>query len=120
MGQVTIEVNSKPYVVGCEDGQESRLRTLAALVDSQVRQVSGDVGPLGDTRLILMGALLVADELTETKAQLSVGVGELDRIRDELAGIEARAAEAIHIAAARIESLAGGTAADETNPDRNS
>ncbi len=110
MGQVTIEVNSKPYIVGCEDGQESRLRTLAALVDDQVRQVSGDVGPLGDTRLILMGALLVADELTEAKAQLALSASELERARDEVAGLEARAAKAIHSAATRIEAIAADTA----------
>ena len=29
MSQVTIEVNGRPYVVGCEDGQESHLIELA-------------------------------------------------------------------------------------------
>ena len=58
MSQVTIEVNGRPYVVGCEDGQERRLTELAAQLDAQVRQVAMDVGPLGETRLILMGALV--------------------------------------------------------------
>ena len=50
MSQVTIEVNGRPYVVGCEDGQERRLTELAAQLDAQVRQVAMDVGPLGETR----------------------------------------------------------------------
>ncbi len=105
MGQVTIEVNSKPYVVGCEDGQEGRLRNLAALVDDQVRQVSGDVGPIGDTRLILMGALLMADELTEAKLQLAASANELEKARYEVADAKVVAAKAVHAAASRIEAM---------------
>ena len=65
MAQVTIEVNGHPYVVGCEDGQEPHLRELAKLFDVQVRQVSSDVGQLGETRLFLMASLLMADDLYE-------------------------------------------------------
>ena len=50
MGQVTVEINGKPYTVGCEDGQEGHLRELAALFDRQVRIVAQEVGSLGDTR----------------------------------------------------------------------
>ena len=70
MAQVTIHINGKPYAIGCEDGQERHLAELAALFDHQVRQVSQDVGQLGETRLFLMGALLLADELAETRARL--------------------------------------------------
>ena len=54
MAQVTLSVNGRPYVVGCEDGQEAHLTELAKLFDTQVRQVSQDVGQLGETRLFLM------------------------------------------------------------------
>jgi cell division protein ZapA len=50
MAQVTIQVNGRPYMVGCEDGQEPHLTEhLARLFDRQVRQVSQDVGQLGET-----------------------------------------------------------------------
>ena len=39
MAQVSVEVNGRPYVIGCEDGQEKRLTELAATVDAQIRQV---------------------------------------------------------------------------------
>ena len=29
MGQVTVNVNGRPYVVGCEDGQEGHVERLA-------------------------------------------------------------------------------------------
>ena len=60
MAQVTVNINGKPYSVGCEDGQERHLIEIARLFDAQVRQVSQDVGQLGETRLFLMGALLLA------------------------------------------------------------
>ena len=37
MAQISIEVNGRPYAVGCEDGQEAHLMELARLFDHQVR-----------------------------------------------------------------------------------
>jgi len=108
MAQLTIEVNAKPYVVGCEDGQEAHLRSLAALVDAQVRQVSLDVGQLGETRLMLMGALLMADELTDAKARLAAAEGHLARLEADSGGVQDRAAEALDAAARKIEAMARG------------
>jgi cell division protein ZapA len=106
MAQVTIEVNGKPYTVGCEDGQEHHLTPLASLFDHQVRQISADVGQLGETRLFLMGALLVADELADAKARLAQAQAELSRAHADRARAEGRAVSAIDQAAERIEQLA--------------
>lgn len=110
MAQVTVEVNGRPYVVGCEDGQESHLIELARLFDRQVRQVSHDMGQLGETRLFLMGGLLIADELAEAKARMAAMQAELGRLQSDRARIEARAAAALDSAAKRIEGLAEGAA----------
>ncbi len=107
MAQVTIEVNGRPYQVGCEDGQEQHLKDLAAIFDRQVRQVSQDMGQLGDTRLLLMGALLLADELAETRARLSAQQSEIARLQSSQSRIENRAVLALENAARRIEKLAG-------------
>lgn len=106
MAQVTIQVNGRPYAVGCEDGQEPHLIELARLFDRQVRQVSADMGQLGETRLFLMGALLLADELMDAKARLPAIQAELARLQSDNARLEARAAAAVDKAAARIEKLA--------------
>jgi cell division protein ZapA len=106
MAQVTVTVNGRPYAVGCEDGQEAHLMELARLFDHQVRQVSQDMGQLGETRLFLMGALLLADELMDAKARLPSVQAELARLQSDNARIEARAASALEKAASRIEKLA--------------
>lgn len=106
MAQVTIEVNGKPYTVGCEDGQEPHLRALAAVFDRQVRVVAQEVGALGETRLMLMGALLLSDELEEARARLAHAQRDLARVQSEYARAEAKAVVALDAASRRIEALA--------------
>ena len=115
MATVTVEVNGRPYSVGCADGQEDRVRQLARQFDDHVRQISRDVGQVGDLRLFLMAALLVSDELADIR-------GQLQRLQVETAAaapapasddgeeIAAMAAEALNRAAERIEQLAAEVA----------
>ncbi|HVM99551.1 MAG TPA: cell division protein ZapA [Caulobacteraceae bacterium] len=105
MGQVSIEVNGRAYEVGCEDGQERRLAELAASVDAQVRQVAADVGPLGETRLILMGALVMADDMTELRGEITQLKIELAELKTERGRAEQSAVAALEAAATRIEKL---------------
>lgn len=106
MAQVTVEVNGRPYAVGCEDGQEAHLTELARMFDQQVRHVSADMGQLGDTRLFLMGALLLADELADARNRLGALQAEVGRLQTERARIETRAVSALELAAGKIERLA--------------
>ncbi len=106
MAQLTIDVNGRSYAVGCEDGQEAHLRSLAATVDRQVRQVSAEVGPLGETRLLLMAALMLADELSLAKGRTTVVEAEMGRLREAQMVTEGAAAAAIDAAAKAIEQLA--------------
>ena len=105
MAQIQVEVNGRPYAVGCEDGQEPHLMELARMFDHQVRQVSQDMGQLGDTRLFLMGALLLADELLDARSRLAALQGEVARLQSDRARLETRAVTALEHAASRIEKL---------------
>jgi cell division protein ZapA len=108
MAQLTIEVNGKPYVVGCEDGQEQHLRDLAALFDDQVRLIASDVGSLGETRLFLMGALMLADELADVKTRLAHLQSDHARLQADQGRSDVKAVAALEAAAKRIEALAAG------------
>lgn len=108
MAQVTVQINGKPYSVGCEDGQERHLQELARLFDSQVRQVSQDVGQLGETRLFLMGALLLADEMADLKQRTAQMQVELARLQNDHARVETKAVAALENAAQKIEKLVTG------------
>ena len=106
MAQVTIEVNGRPYPVGCEDGQEEHVRSLAAVFDEYVRQVASEVGQLAESRLFLMGALLLADDLTDLRQRAGRAQAELARVQAEQARTEQRAVEALDEAARQVEALA--------------
>ena len=107
MAQVTIKVNGHDYVVGCEDGQEWRLAELARSVDAQIRQVARDVGSLGETRLILMGALVMADDLAVLRAEVETLKSQVAEAMAERGRTELAAVAVLDAAASRIEQLVG-------------
>jgi len=106
MAQVTIIVNGHSYVIGCEDGQEKRVAERGREVDAQVRQLAKDVGQLGETRLMLKSALVMADDLAELREQTQNLTTELAEARAEKGRTELTAVAALEGAAARIERLA--------------
>ena len=105
MATVTVEINGRPYAVGCADGQEERVRILAKQFDVHVRQVAGDVGHVGDIRLFLMAALVLADELHEVR--MAAGTAPTAAAAPEPAPVaDTGVAEALNAVAARIEKIA--------------
>jgi cell division protein ZapA len=70
--KVDININGRLYAVACDEGQEGRVRELAGIVDSRVRQLTGPgpVGGVGETQILVLAGLMLADELSETKAAL--------------------------------------------------
>ena len=106
MAQVSVEVNGRPYVIGCEDGQEQRLTQLAAVVDAQIRQVGRDVGPLGETRLLLMGALVMADDIADLRGEIETLRAQVAEAKADIGRAELAAVAALDAAAARLERLA--------------
>lgn len=107
MAQLNVTVNGKPFLVGCEDGQEQHLMDLAATFDAQVRAVGHEVGQLGETRLFLMAALLLVDELSDARLRLSHLQAEVARLQGEQARVEMKAVAALENAAKRIEKMGG-------------
>jgi cell division protein ZapA len=88
MSQITVTINGRQFRMSCEDGQESHLLRLAQDLDQRIEQLRVKFGEIGDTRLTVMAALTVADELAETS-------GKLRKLEEEIASLqEARGASA--------------------------
>jgi cell division protein ZapA len=66
-----------------------------------------DVGPLGETRLILMGALVMADEIAELRREIEALKTQIGDMAAAQGRVERAAVAALDAAAARIEQLAG-------------
>ena len=67
MAQVDLLVNGQSYRIACEDGQEDRLIDLATMVDEKVAELVNQIGQVGSNRLLVMAALVIADELVDLK-----------------------------------------------------
>lgn len=111
MAKVQIEINGRRYAIGCDEGQEDHVMRLARYFDEHVKRLASSVGQIGDQRLFLMGALIVADEMNELKVRLDKAEAEIARLSD----IRAQAAQAaldpapvtaLDGAAGRLEALA--------------
>jgi cell division protein ZapA len=89
MGQVSVPVNGRSYAITCDDGQETRIRRLAQYVDAKVAQFVGSVGQVGEARLLLLAALVIADELSDANDALERERSHAENTsigRDEAAG----------------------------------
>jgi cell division protein ZapA len=123
MADVTVTINGHNYVVACKDGEEKHLHFLADYVSKKVASLVVSFGQIGESRLMLMAALFVADELSEAFAQLgdlkadvadlkiklqraergSSGAAKAEGSEDAVAAVLADAARRIEELAARIE-----------------
>ena len=92
MGQLDVTVAGRTHRLACEDGQEDRLRALAAQVDAEARSLQAQLGAVGEPRLLLMAALLFADRAGEREAALREAEAALEAARSETP--EASAAQA--------------------------
>jgi len=70
MAKVTVAINGRDYEFTCEDGQEGHLSEMAEVVNRRVKEVASAVGQVGEPRLLVMTALLLADELSDAYAEV--------------------------------------------------
>jgi cell division protein ZapA len=104
MAQVTIRINGFTYPVSCEDGQEQHLTDMAAEVDRRITSIKSLGSQTGESRLLVLAALLLADELHDTKTALAGKDSTASATKPEPDGAERRAR--LRRAAARAEEIA--------------
>jgi cell division protein ZapA len=70
MAQMTVKINGYSYTVACEDGQEAHLQDMAHEVEARIESIKAMGSPSGEGRLLVLAALLMADELHDTAIEL--------------------------------------------------
>lgn len=65
MGSLTVKVNGRSYPIVCGDGEEQHLEYLAEFVDKKVHDLTDSVGNASEGQLLMMAALLIADDLSQ-------------------------------------------------------
>lgn len=113
MPQVNVMIAGKAYRMACGEGEEAHLEGLAQFYDEKIGEMRQAFGEIGDMRLHVMAALMVADEVHELRqrvgrleADLAAIQGNAGATDRRLTEIEDRAAEALVAAAERIEGVA--------------
>jgi cell division protein ZapA len=112
MPQVTVTINGRQFRMACEDGEEAHLMRLAEDLDQRIARLRTRFGEIGDTRLTVMAALTLSDELAETRDKLQRLEPELTALQDASVMSADRAqntqgavAAALNAAAERIEGI---------------
>ena len=112
LAQVIASIAGRQFRLACEDGQEEHLQALAKDLDERIEQLREKFGEIGDTRLTVMAALMVADELAEANRKIRRLEEEASALQDARVVAADRAKEAasavvnaFNSAAERIESL---------------
>jgi cell division protein ZapA len=112
MSQVNVTINGRQFRMACEDGQEGHVSDLARDLDARIENLRAKFGEIGDTRLTVMAALMVADELAEMGLRLKRLEQELAALQDARVAAadrnktaQAAVAAALAAAAERIENV---------------
>ncbi len=112
MTQIVATIAGRQFRLACEDGQEDRLQALAKDIDQRIIDLRRKFGEIGDTRLTVMAALMVEDELAEAMQKMRRLEEDVAALQDArlVAGDRAKAASdavvgAFNSAAERIEGI---------------
>lgn len=113
MAQVTVEIGGRDYKMACGEGEEEHLLALGRMVDERHAQLKGQFGEVGDIRLSVMTAIMMADELNEAKRRHNALETEMKALQlagdDAVKAYDARhadVADQLAAAAERIERMA--------------
>jgi cell division protein ZapA len=112
MTQVSVTINGRQFRMACEDGEEPHLLRLAEELDARIAGLRTRFGEIGDTRLTVMAALTLADELAELRKKLQRIEPQLATLQDasvnsadHAQATQAAVAAALNAAAERIEDM---------------
>ena len=62
MANVNIKFNNKDYLLSCDDGQEENLKKLSNHLDLKYKELTKNLGNLGENKLLLITAIQMADD----------------------------------------------------------
>ena len=104
MSNVTLSIAGRDYRVACAPGEEAHVTSLGRMIDSKLSAMEGMAGQ-SEARSLLFAALLLADELHESRSTCERALAE----RDEAGLLVEQFAQRLENIAERLES--GGSSA---------
>ncbi|MDB5593375.1 MAG: cell division protein ZapA [Hyphomicrobiales bacterium] len=115
MSQVNVTIAGRTFRMACGDGEEAHLEGLAVQVDQKIADLRLSFGEIGDQRLTVMAAIMIADELAESRRKIAALEASLSELREASMNAEDisaswvnAVAQTLDRAAARVEEVAQG------------
>lgn len=73
MAEISVNINGRKYGMECDDGQEARVVDLSQYVDNRVKQIAAAGAASGESHLLVLTTLMLADEVMELKKHVANG-----------------------------------------------
>ncbi len=118
MSALKVHILGRDYQIACDDGQEAHLGKLAQQINERARKLVDHMGSKApESMMLVLTALMLADELHDAKSDVSGLRKQIKRIAEEggvpgdlfdatkLAEMEAAMASTLDDIAARIEKI---------------
>jgi cell division protein ZapA len=83
MANVNIKFNGKNFLMSCDDGQEEHLEDLLTHINQKFSDLKGDLGNIGENKLLLITAVQIMDEYFETKKKVEQKKNEFKSLSDK-------------------------------------
>lgn len=91
MTEVNLLIHGRSYGVGCDDGQEKRVKELGQYIDKKVREIAGAGGSAAtEAHLLMLASLVMADELFETREAIQQIRGQMTTQAREIDNLQAQ------------------------------
>ncbi|MBI1418377.1 MAG: cell division protein ZapA [Limimaricola sp.] len=115
MAEVEITIGGRSFEVACQDGEEPFLQSAAAMLDNEASALSGQIGRMPESRMLLMAGLMLADKTAGLEERLRTLEARLSEVegrpeptptRVEVPVVPGHVTEALAEIAAQAEALA--------------
>ena len=110
---VTVTINGSDYPMACAPGEEDKVKTLGERIDRVASQIAAASGSIGESRLLVMAALILTDQLSDLEQKSSSSVMQAETVASQAekdakdTSRDDKMAEMIEQLAARLEALTG-------------
>jgi cell division protein ZapA len=92
MAETRLHIAGRLYRIDCRDGDEPRVAALGADLAARAEALTAALGAVGEGQLLVMLALMLADELAEARAGIAPPVPDTAALAALVARVEALAA----------------------------
>ena len=82
MANVNIKFNNKDYLLSCDDGQEESLKKLTNFLDKKYKELTEQLGNIGENKLLLITTIKLVDDYFNLKQKVSSQKNKLNDLSE--------------------------------------